>query len=46
MSSDELIDYLTMLSWSALRGIVEVGGSLEKFNAQPHPSPIVPPTLT
>jgi len=44
MSSDELIDYLTMLSWSALRGIVEVGGSLQKFNGQPHPSPVVPPT--
>jgi AcrR family transcriptional regulator len=43
MSSDELIDYLTMLSWNALCGIVEVGGSLEKFRAQPHPSPIVPP---
>lgn len=43
MSSDELIDYLTMLSWSAMVGIVEIGGSLEKFNAQPHPSPIVPP---
>jgi AcrR family transcriptional regulator len=42
-SSDELIDYLTMLSWSALCGIVEVGGSLEKFRGQPHPSPIVPP---
>jgi AcrR family transcriptional regulator len=45
MSSDELIDYLTMLSWSALRGIVEVGGSLQKFNSQPHPSPVVPPTV-
>jgi AcrR family transcriptional regulator len=43
MSSDELIDYLTMLSWNALCGIVEVGGSLEKFRAEPHPSPIVPP---
>lgn len=43
MSADELIDYLTMLSWSAMVGIVEIGGSLEKFNAQPHPSPIVPP---
>lgn len=43
MSTDELIDYLTMLSWSAMVGIVEIGGSLEKFNAQPHPSPIVPP---
>ena len=37
MSSDELIDYLTMLSWSALCGIVEAGGSLEKFREQPHP---------
>ncbi|HWF29768.1 MAG TPA: TetR/AcrR family transcriptional regulator [Mycobacterium sp.] len=43
MSRDELIDYLTMLSWNALCGIVEVGGSLEKFRGQPHPSPIVPP---
>ena len=43
MSADELIDYLTMLSWSALCGIVEVAGSLEKFRGQPHPSPIVPP---
>lgn len=43
MSSEELIDYLTMLSWNALCGIVEVGGSLEKFREQPHPSPIVPP---
>lgn len=44
MSSDDLIDYLTMLSWNALRGIVEVGGSLKKFSAEPHPSP-VPPRL-
>lgn len=43
MSSDELIDYLTMLSWNAVCGIVEVGGSLEKFREEPHPSPIVPP---
>jgi len=42
MSSDELIDYLTMSSWSALCGIVEVGGSLEKFRQQPHPSPTLP----
>ena len=42
MTSDQLIDYLTMLSWSALCGIVEVGGSVGKFNAQVHPSPIVP----
>jgi AcrR family transcriptional regulator len=44
IGSDELIDYLTMLCWSALCGIVEVNGSLEKFNAQPHPSPILPPS--
>jgi AcrR family transcriptional regulator len=45
MSVDELIDYLTMLSWSAICGIVEAGGSLQKFRAQPHPSPIVPPRV-
>jgi len=44
-SSDELIDYLTMLSWSALCGIVEAGGSLVKFREGPHPSPILPPRL-
>ncbi|OSC32401.1 TetR family transcriptional regulator [Mycobacterium vulneris] len=43
MSRDELIDYLTMLSWNALKGIVEVGGSLEKFREEPHPAPTVPP---
>ncbi|KEF94986.1 hypothetical protein K883_05171 [Mycobacterium sp. TKK-01-0059] len=43
LSRDELIDYLTMLSWNALKGIVEVGGSLEKFRGEPHPSPIVAP---
>jgi AcrR family transcriptional regulator len=42
MSSDELIDYLTMLCWSALCGIVEVGGSLERFRTEPHPSPVLP----
>ena len=45
MTSDELIDYLTMLSWNALCGIVEVGGSLEKFNSMAHPSPVLPPQL-
>ena len=42
MSSDELIDYLTMLSWSALCGIVETNGSLAAFNSQPHPTPVLP----
>jgi AcrR family transcriptional regulator len=46
MTADELIDYLTMLSWNALCGIVEVGGSLEKFRQQSHPSPVLPPLLT
>jgi AcrR family transcriptional regulator len=45
MTADELIDYLTMLSWNALCGIVEVGGSLERFRNQPHPSPALPPRL-
>ncbi|MEH3139032.1 MAG: TetR/AcrR family transcriptional regulator [Mycobacterium kyogaense] len=45
MSSDELIDYLTMLSWSALCGIVEVGGSLQRFRSDDHPSPELPPRL-
>jgi hypothetical protein len=43
MSADELIDYLTMLSWNALCGIVEAGGSLETFRNQPHPPPVLPP---
>ena len=42
MSSDELIDYLTMLCWGALCGIVEVGGSLERFRSEPHPPPVLP----
>jgi AcrR family transcriptional regulator len=45
MTADELIDYLTMLSWNALRGIVEANGSLANFNASPHPSPILPSSL-
>ena len=45
MSSDDLIDYLTMLCWNALCGIVEVGGSLERFNSDSHPSPVLPAAL-
>lgn len=45
MTSAELIDYLTMLCWNALCGIVEVGGSLEVFNSQPHPSPRLPGSI-
>ncbi|MFZ0833969.1 MAG: TetR/AcrR family transcriptional regulator [Mycobacterium sp.] len=43
MTADELIDYLTMLSWNALCGIVEVGGSLQTFRSRSHPSPALPP---
>lgn len=49
MSANDLIDYLTMLCWSALCGIVEVGGSLDRFRSQPHPAPVLPalqPTTT
>ena len=45
MSSAELIDYLTMFCWNARCGIVEVGGSLEAFNSQPHPSPRLPGSI-
>ena len=45
ITSAELIDYLTMLCWSALCGIVEAGGSLEAFNAEPHPSPRLPTSI-
>lgn len=43
ITAEELIDYLQMMCWNALCGIVEVGGSREKFNALPHPSPAPPP---
>jgi hypothetical protein len=43
MSAEDLIDYLTMMSWNALCGIVEVDGSLERFREQPHPPPVLPP---
>jgi AcrR family transcriptional regulator len=43
MSSDELIDYLSMLVWGALCGIVEVAGSLQKFREASHPLPVMPP---
>ena len=45
MASNELIDYLTMLCWNALCGIVEVGGSLDAFNSQTHPAPRLPSSI-
>jgi hypothetical protein len=35
----DLIDYLTMLSWSTIVGIAAVNGSREAFIAQPPPLP-------
>jgi AcrR family transcriptional regulator len=36
MSADELIDYLTMMTWSAVEGIARAGGSITRFNEMPH----------
>ena len=34
-----------VVSWSALCGIVEVGGSLQRFRSETHPSPELPTQL-
>ncbi len=39
---DDLIDYLTMMSWSAIVGIAAVNGSRETFVAAPPPLPDPP----
>ncbi|MFF0528619.1 TetR/AcrR family transcriptional regulator [Nocardia amikacinitolerans] len=41
MAREEVIDYLTMMAWSAIEGMARAGGSRETFNQQPHvlPSP-------
>ncbi|MFG1790079.1 TetR/AcrR family transcriptional regulator [Nocardia altamirensis] len=39
MTRDEVIDYLTMMTWSAIEGMAGAGGSREVFNAQPHVLP-------
>ncbi|NUS42621.1 MAG: TetR/AcrR family transcriptional regulator [Mycobacteriaceae bacterium] len=36
MSADDLIDYLTMMTWSAIDGLFAVGGSPAKFRAASH----------
>jgi AcrR family transcriptional regulator len=40
MPIDTFINYLTMLMWGGMSGIVEVGGSPAKFMAQDHSLPI------
>jgi len=39
MSREEVIDYLTMMAWSAIEGMMRAGGSREIFNAQTHVLP-------
>ncbi len=39
MSAEDLIDYLTMMTWSAIEGIARCGGSPARFRSQPHPMP-------
>ncbi|WP_084496755.1 TetR/AcrR family transcriptional regulator [Nocardia amamiensis] len=44
LSREDVIDYLTMLAWSAIEGMARAGGSPAAFNAQPHvlPTPEAP----
>nr|WP_072739916.1 TetR/AcrR family transcriptional regulator [Rhodococcus triatomae] len=36
MSADDLISYLTMMTWGGVTGIAAVNGSPARFNAMPH----------
>jgi len=40
MSAEDLIDYLTMMVWSAIEGIVRIGGSPARFKAEEHIVPV------
>ncbi|MGY1894235.1 TetR/AcrR family transcriptional regulator [Nocardia gipuzkoensis] len=40
MSRENVIDYLTMLAWSAIEGMARSGGSPAVFNAQTHVLPV------
>ncbi|MEV6072716.1 TetR/AcrR family transcriptional regulator [Nocardia sp. NPDC052001] len=39
MSSEEMLDYLTMMAWSAIEGMVRAGGDRNYFNSKPHVLP-------
>ncbi|MCU1646027.1 MAG: Acyl-CoA oxidase [Nocardia sp.] len=39
MSSEEMLDYLTMMAWSAIEGMVRAGGDRTWFNSRPHQLP-------
>ncbi len=37
MTAEDLIDYLTMMTWGGMTGIASADGSPVKFKSQPHP---------
>ncbi|WP_137725193.1 TetR/AcrR family transcriptional regulator [Prescottella subtropica] len=37
MSTDDLIDYLVMMTWGGISGIASVNGSPARFKSMPHP---------
>lgn len=37
MTTEDLIDYLTMMVWGGMTGIAQVSGSPARFKARPHP---------
>ena len=37
MTTEDLIDYLTMMIWGGMTGIAGVAGSPVRFKSQPHP---------
>ncbi|WP_084529781.1 TetR/AcrR family transcriptional regulator [Nocardia crassostreae] len=39
MSSEEMLDYLTMMAWGAVEGMVRAGGDRVWFNSRPHVLP-------
>nr|WP_307610370.1 TetR/AcrR family transcriptional regulator [Nocardia shimofusensis] len=47
LTREEVIDYLTMMVWSAIEGMARTGGSRVEFNKQQHvlPVPEVDPTV-
>jgi AcrR family transcriptional regulator len=46
VTREQVIDYLTMMTWSAIEGMARAGGSRTCFNEQPHVLPTPGPTGT
>ncbi|MET9212166.1 MULTISPECIES: TetR/AcrR family transcriptional regulator [unclassified Nocardia] len=42
MPRQDVIDYLTMMAWSAIEGVAKAGGSPEYFTSQSHELPEIP----